>query len=102
MAAKRTWHREEIKAALRQRYGTLSALSAGWGYHPHCVSNALARHGYSPEVERRVAQALGTTPYALWPERWTPRGQPVPASKPSGPKATPAQPLTHRQIRKAA
>jgi len=102
MAAKRTWHREDIKAELRKRHGSLSALSRAWSYHPHCISNALARHGYSPEVERRIAQALDTSPHALWPERWTPRGQPIPAPKPDGRKATPAQPPAHRQIRKAA
>lgn len=71
------WHREEIKAALRKRHGTLEHLSTRWGYHKATVAIALGGREYLPAVERRIAAELGQPPHTLWPDRWTPEGTPL-------------------------
>ena len=94
------WHREEIKAALRQRHGAITLLSRAWGYSPAAISQALARADYSIRLERRIAQALGTTPNLLWPERWTPDGTPRPRTIKAD--RSPAAPALHRKSVEAA
>lgn len=70
------WHPEEIKAALRMRHGAITHLSLTWGYNRAAISNTIRSPTYSVEVERRIAQALGQPPHAIWPDRWSPAGEP--------------------------
>jgi Ner family transcriptional regulator len=79
------WHVEDIKAELRKRLGSLTALSEAWGYHPSAISNAIARP-YSSRIEQRVATALSLPPHILWPDRWTPEGHPRPRPVTGRPK----------------
>lgn len=97
MAAAKGWHREDIKAALRKRFGGINALSRAWGYNPKAISNALG-HKRSTIVERRIADALDVTPHTLWPDRWTPEGTPVTGRAQTAPAAAPR----HRQNQRAA
>jgi Ner family transcriptional regulator len=71
------WHREDIKAELRKKHGPLYKLSSSWGYSPSAVIVALGTPGIST-IERRIAADLGIPPHSLWPDRWSPEGQPLP------------------------
>jgi len=68
------WHQEDIKAALRKAYGSLSALSVSWGYASRAVSEVIRRPAASTILEYRIAQTLGIELHVLWPERWRPDG----------------------------
>lgn len=92
------WHTEDIKAALRKQFGSLSALSVAWGLHPSAVSGAINGRKRSVPVERRIAKALRRTPHTLWPDRWSPSGSPLPRG---ADHTRTGQPL-HRQIEEAA
>lgn len=72
------WHREDIKAALRKRHGTLRELCARWGYGERAISMVLLDPRYSRPLEQRISGALGVEPHILWPDRWTADGSPVP------------------------
>jgi Ner family transcriptional regulator len=93
------WHQEDIKAALRKRYGSLTALSTSWGLHKATVAVALNPGSYIPTVERRIAEALDQHPHTLWPDRWTPEGTPRSAAERN---LSPAVPGAHRPNRRAA
>jgi Ner family transcriptional regulator len=69
------WHPADVKAALKKRGLTLSALSRNHGYHPSAAGIAI-RSGW-PELERIIAEALGTTPRVMWPSRYTEDGVPL-------------------------
>jgi Ner family transcriptional regulator len=93
------WHREDIKAALRKRHGSLEKLSTSWGYHKSTVAVALNPGSYIPTVERRIAAELGQHPHTLWPDRWTPDGTPKSVAERN---ITPPAPAAHRPKDKAA
>ena len=89
-------HPEDIKAVLRRRFGFITDLSVEWGYDRSAISNTLVRPNYSQPVELRIAQALGLHPHAIWPDRWTAEGIPMPR------KTARIIPLPQRQKRNAA
>lgn len=64
------WHPEDIKAALRKRYGSLEHLCRTWGLNRCAISNALRDASHSVPTEMRIALALGMRPQVLWPDRW--------------------------------
>ncbi len=70
------WHKEEIKAALRMKFGSLSALAMSWGYSEHVISGVLSRKRFSIPVEIRISKALDVPLHDLWPDRWEPNGTP--------------------------
>ena len=92
------WHLEQIKAQLRERYGSLASLSRSWGYNRAAISVALAGLNRSTRLELRIAEALQQHPHTLWPDRWSPEGTAVF----SGRKHTRPGHPTHRQIGRAA
>lgn len=92
-------HREDIKAALRKRHGSLERLSISWGYHKSTVGVALNPGSYIPTVELRIAEELGHPPHTLWPDRWTPEGTPKSVAERN---ITPATAAAHRPKAKAA
>lgn len=94
------WHQEDIKAALRKRYGKLVDLAASWGLHRAAVSNAIARPE-SSAVEMRIADALGVTPHTLWPDRWTQCGVRRPTASITSDRSRSA-PIPHRPNSEAA
>ena len=62
------WHRADIVAALHKRGLSLSALSRQHGLASRTLSNAFERH--YPRAEQIIADALGTTPESIWPQRY--------------------------------
>lgn len=77
MTNRTTWHVEDIKAELRKRYGSLTALDRLWGYRSGVISTALGTPGMSRRVEKRIAAELERPLHVLWPDRWHPDGTPV-------------------------
>ena len=73
-------HAEDIKAAIRKRYGSLGALAARWEMHETIISRVLRDPLASIRTEQRIAEALNTTPRRLWPNRWSADGSPLPYS----------------------
>jgi len=71
------WHREDIKAALRKRHGSLEHLSTRWGYHKSAIAIALLGKRRFATLEQRIADELQLPPHTLWPDRWTPEGTPL-------------------------
>lgn len=63
------WHKEQIKAELRIKFGTLRAFADQLGVDESLIRHTLTRP--QPRTERLIATALGTTPTVLWPERYT-------------------------------
>ena len=94
------WHPERIKAELRARFGHITALSEQWGYHRSAISRTLSVRGYSPNLERLIAEALEQPLHVVWPDRWNANGTPVPLRPTPDLSALPANP--HRQKEKAA
>lgn len=98
MGSRPGWHVEEIKAALRRRYGHMTHLSTSWGYGRAAISNVLRRPLYSIPLERRIAEALDQHPHTLWSDRWRPDGTSLPRS---GAHATSSDPVPTSERRKA-
>lgn len=71
--APRTWHVEQIKAAVRMRGLTLKELSLINGLPPAACSFALNYPHQS--AEKVIAEFLGVPLYELWPDRWTADGR---------------------------
>ena len=76
--AGQVWHHEDIKAALRKRYGTLAAMSRMLGYTSRHVANTLLQQGHSVKTEQAIAKALRVEAWKLWPDRWGTDGVPLP------------------------
>lgn len=94
------WHPEDIKAALRKRYGTLRRLSQTWGLHHSAITNTLGDPAYSVPTEMRIALALGVRPQELWPDRWDAGGNALP--RPSRQQARPERSVQTSQKTRAA
>lgn len=62
------WHPEDIKAAIRKKGTSLTALSKKHGYSDSYLRGTLIRH--RPEGEAIIAEFLDTTPADIWPERY--------------------------------
>ena len=62
------WHAEDVKAAIRKKGTTLTALSRGHEYSDSYLRGTLIRH--RPEGEVIIAQFLGVSPADIWPERY--------------------------------
>lgn len=67
-------HREDIKAAIRQRGKTLEALSEEAGYSKSAISRTLAKPW--PAVEKVIANFIGKSPREVWPDRYDELGRP--------------------------
>lgn len=67
--SKRVPHKEDIKSAVRKRYGSMDALARKHGVHKSILRAALLRP--YPKAEAIIAKALDTTAPELWPERYT-------------------------------
>lgn len=69
----RTWHVEQIKAAVRMSGTTLKNLSLANGLPPASCSFALNNPHQAAEIA--IAQFLGVPLNELWPDRWTADGR---------------------------
>jgi len=98
MTTPQGWHVEDIKAALRKKFGALTHLSVRWGFHRTAISAAVTGKKRSSTIELRIARALKLPPHDLWPDRWSPDGRPLICGR----DHTRDQPAPHRQIERAA
>ena len=66
------WHREDIKAALAKKGGSLRQLSLQNGYsNADTLKNALDRPWL--KGERLIAEAIGVPPEEIWASRYAQR-----------------------------
>ncbi|WP_086644999.1 helix-turn-helix domain-containing protein [Acetobacter sp. DsW_063] len=93
-------HPEDIKSALRIRYGSLKAFAIKIGRAEGTVGNAIGRPGYSVPIEREIAKALAMAPEKIWPERYHSDGSPVSMTVDRTPTAL--RTAAHRQNEVAA
>ena len=77
MARRRVWHREDIKAGLRKRYGTMRSLAVAWGMNEAALTHALCNPGQRKPTARKIAIALNRSPHELWPSVFAPDPAPV-------------------------
>ena len=95
------WHPEDVKAAIRKRGSTLTALALANGLSESAVRRALICPW--PKVQAVIAQHLGLRPIEIWPTRYDARGRPL-----RGLRSIDAQhrsagrPTPHRQKSEAA
>ena len=66
------WHAEDVKAAIRKKGTTLSALSKKHQYSDSYLRGTLIRQ--RPHGEEIIARFLGVSPAEIWPERYRPDG----------------------------
>lgn len=71
-ASRKDWHPADVVAALHKRNITLRSLSTTLGLSHNALSHGL--RGQSGPSERRIAEALGMAPQAIWPSRYNPDG----------------------------
>lgn len=84
-SAARDLHPEVIKARVRMRGWTLTAVSRAYGLPEHACRHALRYPYYAAEYA--IADVLGLSPRQIWPSRYRPDGsRPWPTR---GTKATP-------------
>ena len=80
------WHREDIKAEVRKRGSTLTALAARAGLAPASLSYALGKR--HPRANQAIAEFIRVPLHELWPAFY-----PAPLAK-----ATPERaPLSHKK-----
>lgn len=63
--------REELKAMLRIRAGSLRSIAIAHNYEANAISVALLRPW--PAVERIIGKILGVPPWKIWPDRYEKR-----------------------------
>jgi Ner family transcriptional regulator len=66
------WHAEDVKAAIRKKGMTLTALSNKHQYSDSYLRGTLIRH--RPRGEEIIARFLGVSPAEIWPERYASGG----------------------------
>jgi Ner family transcriptional regulator len=66
------WHAEDVKAAIRKKGLTLSALSKKYEYSDSYLRGTLIRA--RPHGQEIIARFLGVSPAEIWPERYLSRG----------------------------
>lgn len=59
-------HPQDVMAAIRKRVGSMADLARAHGVSDSVVQAAI--HRPQPSGNRIIAEALGTTVHALWPE----------------------------------
>jgi Ner family transcriptional regulator len=69
------WHPEDIKAAVRKRGKTFTALAREHEVDPSTPRLAASRPCYTGE--QIVAGFLGIPPQELWPDRYSEDGHPL-------------------------
>jgi Ner family transcriptional regulator len=61
------WHPEDIRAAVRKKFGTVSALAQVSGYAKSSFSNVLAYGLFMPGPCGAISEAIGISRHTLWP-----------------------------------
>lgn len=73
--ALKDWHPSDVKAALDKADWSLRQLGFAHGYTGDSSLSEVLRRPW-PKAERIVAEAIGTTPQAIWPSRYDAKGVP--------------------------
>jgi len=71
------WDAEGIRAEVRRRFGTLSALAAKSGYTLTAICYAIKGETFVPGPCKAVAKAIGQKPHTLWPHWFNRDGTPL-------------------------
>jgi Ner family transcriptional regulator len=72
------WHREDVKALLRKKFGPISALEKAWGYGAGMISCVLRNPRRSAPLAKKIAASINKPPHELWPAVWTADGSFIP------------------------
>lgn len=91
-----TWHPEDIKAAIRKQGVTMRRLAEMNGFHFTYMSHALSRP--CPAAQRTIANFLGVSRHALWPDFYDENDNRLPSNK----QDTIVNKMNRRQMSKAA
>ena len=69
-------HPEDIKAALRKKYGTVNSFLAA---HNRAASNfnRVLKAPTSIPLERLISEAIEIPLHVIWPDRWLPDGRAI-------------------------
>lgn len=67
------WHSEDVKAAIRKKGSTLTALAKANGLSVQSLSHAILERS-SARAEIIIADFLGVHPMQIWPSRYDKRG----------------------------
>ncbi|MBX3588772.1 MAG: helix-turn-helix domain-containing protein [Ramlibacter sp.] len=70
---RRTIHPEQIKAAIRMRGSSPSALADSMNRSRMLISNVIHGRSVSRPVAEKIAQFIGSKPHLLWPGKYTRR-----------------------------
>lgn len=76
MAPKMGWHPEDIRSALRKRYGTIQAFAREVGYAPSTIADVLAGR-FKPGAQLAIARTLKVKAHRLWPDHFGPGDVPL-------------------------
>jgi Ner family transcriptional regulator len=90
----RSWHRQDIIAALKKKGSSLAEVGRGLGFSRATMSWALIKP--HPRANAAVAATLGVSMNELWPLWYAPN------VAPSAPKPTAKTPVMSRQNKKVA
>ena len=93
-------HPAFITATIKERFGTQAQLARRLSVTPSAISQFLRRPASRSPLGGQIAKALGVSLHALWPDRWSEDGQPLPRLR-QAESATPAGTRSSK-IRKAA
>lgn len=63
------WHSEDVKAAIRKKGSTLTALAKANGISLQALSAAISNHT-SGRAEAIIAEFLAVHPMKIWPSRY--------------------------------
>lgn len=94
-ASHQDWHPADVVAALHKRGVTLRKIAAQHGVSGEAVVKALRERNLPSE--KRIADAIGIPPQAIWPSRYNPDG-----SRAHPPKLTRTGRKVNGNIRQAA
>jgi Ner family transcriptional regulator len=98
--AAKSWHPEDIKAAVRKQGTNLSELSLANDLPEHACRHALQYPYFAAELV--IAEFLGVSPRQIWPDRYTPTGETKHPPRSRHPQHTAAPSPTHCQKTEAA
>lgn len=77
---RQSWHREDIKAAVRKRGGTLRGLALENSLSPTTMSRSFRVR--MPTYNGVVSEFLGLSVAELWPHWYSADGKPIGRSRP--------------------
>ncbi|WP_449045941.1 helix-turn-helix domain-containing protein [Paracoccus versutus] len=65
---------EDVKTRLREAGSGISAIARDLGVKPSSVTVVSQGYRRSENIQRAIAEKLGTTPEKIWPDRYEQEG----------------------------